>query len=58
MTREELLNELTNAECLDLVKLYQANPSQHFYTLVEQLYTLRDEHDLTTRISRFKRDVE
>lgn len=58
MTREELLNELTNAECLDLVKLYQANPSQHFYTLVEQLYTLRDEHDLTTRISRFKTDVE
>lgn len=58
MTREELLNELASAECLDLIKLYQANPSQHFYTLVEQLYTLRDEHDLTTRISRFKTDVE
>ena len=58
MTREELLNELASAECLDLIKLYQANPSQHFYTLVEQLYTLRDEHELTTRISRFKTDVE
>lgn len=58
MTREELLDELASAECLDLIKLYQANPTQHFYTLVEQLYTLRDEHDLTTRISRFKTDVE
>jgi hypothetical protein len=58
MTREELLNELVSAECLDLIKLYQANPSQHFYTLVEQLYILRDENDLTTRISRFKTDVE
>lgn len=41
MTREELLDELASAECLDLIKLYQANPTQHFYTLVEQLYTLR-----------------
>lgn len=58
MTREELLDELASAECLDLIKLYQANPTQHFYTLVEQLYTLRDEHHLITRISRFKTDVE
>lgn len=58
MTREELLNELSETECLDLVKLYQADTAQHFYTLVEQLYKLRDEHGFTTRISRFKTEVE
>lgn len=58
MDKNDLLIELEQNQCLDLIKLYQANPSQHFYTLVEQLYTLRDEHDLTTRISRFKTDVE
>lgn len=58
MDKNDLLIELEQNQCLDLIKLYQANPSQHFYTLVEQLYTLRDEHELTTRISRFKTDVE
>ena len=58
MDKNDLLIELEQNQCLDLIKLYQANPSQHFYTLVEQLYILRDEHDLTTRISRFKTDVE
>lgn len=58
MDKNDLLIELEQNQCLDLIKLYQANPSQHFYTLVEQLNTLRDEHDLTTRISRFKTDVE
>ncbi len=58
MTKDQLLNELNSSEYLDLAQLYQRVPHCHFYTLVEELYRLREESGLTTRISRFKTDIE
>jgi len=58
MTSEQLLQELKQNECLDLVKLYQANPDRHFYDLVEELYQLRKQHGLTTRLSPLVTEIE
>ncbi len=58
MDQDALFKELQNTDCLDLVKLYKADTNRHFYSLVEQLYKLRNKHELDTRISRFKTEVE
>jgi len=58
MTEEQLLKELRHSNCLDLVKLYQANPERSFYGLIEELYQLRQEHELTTRISPLVSEIE
>ncbi len=58
MSKAQLLQALQDNDCLDLVKLYKADPDGHFYSLVEDLYRLRKQHSLDTRISRFKTEVE
>ncbi len=58
MNPDNLLKELQSNDCLDLVKLYKDNRNSHFYSLVEDLYRLRKQHGLDTRISRFKTEVE
>jgi len=58
MSKDQLLQELQENDCLDLVKLYQADTNRHFYDLVGALYQLKKEHGLETRISRFKTEVE
>ncbi|MCZ4295472.1 SGNH/GDSL hydrolase family protein [Vibrio sinaloensis] len=58
MTPEQLLQELKENECIDLVKLYQANPSRQFYGLIEELYQLRKQHGLSTRLSPLVTEIE
>ncbi|MDF2154419.1 SGNH/GDSL hydrolase family protein [Vibrio sp. CAU 1672] len=58
MNAEQLLKELKENHCLDLVKIYQANPGCHFYDLIEQLYHLRQQHGLSTRISPLVTEIE
>jgi lysophospholipase L1-like esterase len=58
MTPEQLLQELKDNECLDLVKLYYANPDRQFYGLIEELYQLRKTHGLSSRISPLVTEIE
>ncbi|MDN3683781.1 hypothetical protein QW180_05680 [Vibrio sinaloensis] len=58
MTDDQLLAELKQNACLDLVKLYHANPQASLYALLERLYQLRQQHQLTTRISPFISEIE
>lgn len=58
MTDDQLLAELKQNACLDLVKLYHANPRASLYALLERLYQLRQQHQLTTRISPFISEIE
>lgn len=58
MNKDKLLQQLRENECLDLIELYQSDTGQHFYSSVGALYDLREQHQLTARISRFKTEVE
>jgi len=58
MNKDKLLQQLRENECLDLIELYQSDTDQHFYSSVGALYDLREQHQLTARISRFKTEVE
>lgn len=58
MSSSQLLDELINNDCLDLVKLYQKNPGRSFYALVQELYQLRRAHDIECRISPITSDIE
>lgn len=58
MNNDQLLQELQENDCLDLVKLYQSDTNRHFYDLVGTLYQLKKQQGLDTRISRFKTEVE
>lgn len=58
MTADQLLQELKENDCVDLVKLYQENPTRQFYGLIEELYQLRKQHRLTTRISPLVTEIE
>ncbi|KHD23846.1 lysophospholipase [Vibrio caribbeanicus] len=58
MTQEQLLQALKENQCLDLFELYYANQHRSFYQLVDDLYQLRDEHGLSTRISALRSEIE
>lgn len=58
MTKDQLLQALKENECLDLFTLYHANKHRSFYGLVEELYQLRSEHGLATRISPLRSEIE
>lgn len=58
MTPEQLLQQLKDNDCLDLVKLYHANPNRQFYGLIEELYQLRKQHGLRCRLSPLVTEIE
>lgn len=58
MNSEKLLKELEENACLDLHKLYYANPDKRFYALLVELYQLRKQHGLTTRLSPYVTEIE
>lgn len=57
MNHEQLLKELEENACLDLHKLYYANPDKRFYALLAELYQLRKQHGLTTRLSPYVTEI-
>ncbi len=58
MNHEQLLKELEENACLDLHKLYYSNPDKRFYALLAELYQLRKQHGLTTRLSPYVTEIE
>tara|TARA_Y100001956_G_scaffold82949_1_gene107178 strand:- start:9775 stop:10614 length:840 start_codon:yes stop_codon:yes gene_type:complete len=58
MTKDQLIQALKDNDCLDLFELYYENQHRSFYGLVEELYQLRTEHGLSTRISPLQSEID